>query len=89
MGQNMENNEDLQALKTDIRVLNKLKKEYQKNYDYFMYKKEDFELVEWLESEILRVEKFTNGKTCNNKNLLIYFCLLLSWKGEIIGELPF
>lgn len=82
-------NEDLQALKEDIKILDKLKQEYQKTYNFFMYRNEDFELIEWLESEILRVEKFTNGKTCNNKNLLIYFCLLLSWKGEIIGELPF
>lgn len=85
----MVKNEDLQALKDDIKILDRLKQEYQKNYNFFMYRNEDFELIEWLESEILRVEKFTNSKTCNNKNLLIYFCLLLSWKGEIIGELPF
>lgn len=85
----MVKNEDLQALKEDIKILDKLKQEYQKNYNFFMYRNEDFELIEWLESEILRVEKFTNGKTCNNKNLLIYFCLLLSWKSEIIGEIPF
>lgn len=85
----MGNNEDLQALKTDIRILDKLKKEYQKNYDFFMYKKEDFELVDWLDNEILRVKNFTNNKPFLNRNVFKYACLLLSWRGQILGELPF
>lgn len=84
---------DLQELQQNRYLLDKFNINYQKLWNFYMYKNEDFMIYDWVIDEIERVKNHCRSEVrlykLENTNLLIYYCCLVSLRYNLLGDVPF